>query len=159
MRILRRLGILLEFWHPFLGFSGCRQKRKRTGSNFPFCGKEHPLGAVPSRLTFPFGYRVFFFLLGFLFIYGSLPPDPLGVPSRQRIFRWRFTKCAIKGFYWVFLPSLTGFYWVLLGFSLVLLGFTGFYWVLLGFTGFYWVLLGFAFESNLMRHGGRALLV
>jgi len=44
-------------------------------------------------------------------------------------------------FYWV----LLGFYLVLLGFTgfyLVLLAFNGFYWVLLSFTGFYWVLLG-----------------
>ena len=54
-----------------------------------------------------------------------------------------FFPCFFYGFERVLNRSSKGFYWIILGYTRVLLGFTGVNWVWLGFTGFYWFFMGF----------------
>ena len=117
----------------------------------------------------PSSYQVL--LCWFLFVL-FLPTNFTG-PGRAFPFRVSpsFLRVEVVIFYPIFTSEFTGFFWFgtefgclgdipefLIGFLLILLGFSGFFLVTTGLIKFYWVLLGFTFLGVLLFGFHKVLL-
>ena len=110
----------------------------------------------------PSSYQV---LLCWLLFVLFLPTNFTG-PGRAFPFRVSpsFLRVEVVFFNPIFTPEFTGFFWFgtkfgclgdnpefIIGFLLILLGFSGFFLVTTGLIKFYWVLLGFTVFSGFIR--------